>query len=115
MSEARSDRGGRQRCWEARDKYFACLTEQEALAPESERLKVQERLRGDPNSPCGKLREEFEKLCLPSWSVHFEKQREAQLKKAAFDEFVRKQNEEIARRAFIRDSQPQSQGASDPK
>jgi len=59
----------RQVCWDARDKFFECLTENKidnSLDPK-EIDKV--------NSKCGKSKAEFESKCVASWVKYFQEKR----------------------------------------
>ena len=49
------NRTQRQRCWETRDAYYACLDALNVTAP------------GDEGGKCGKEVEAFKKTCAASW------------------------------------------------
>ena len=56
-------RAGREKCWAARDKYFACVA-------------------GKGTEACSKERELFEGSCVASWVKYFDELREQEVAKA---------------------------------
>ncbi|KAK4447745.1 cytochrome c oxidase assembly factor 6 [Podospora aff. communis PSN243] len=68
-------RSERQRCWEARDSYFACLDANnivDALKDDKQAAKA-----------CGKQSAQFEKDCATQWVTYFKKWRVQELQKKA--------------------------------
>jgi cytochrome c oxidase assembly factor 6 len=71
----------REKCYEARDKYFTCLDENglwlDGLKPKNHEQVVSIQpskidYQQQKPSPCSLLREMFKNECLPSWFIHFQ-------------------------------------------
>ncbi|WFC94448.1 hypothetical protein MBRA1_001078 [Malassezia brasiliensis] len=96
MSQTGVSRSSRQRCWESRDVYYACLTKNGIHAPpgtdmsgtpgplgrgafrdppRSEAERVQKAADERKNDPCTPLRNEYEGNCAKSWVDYFNKRR----------------------------------------
>ncbi|KAI0706440.1 cytochrome oxidase c subunit VIb-domain-containing protein [Earliella scabrosa] len=58
-----TSRKDRQRCWESRDAYFACLDGANVVKP------------GDEGAACADVRKLYEKNCAKSWIDYFNKRR----------------------------------------
>ncbi|PPQ83977.1 hypothetical protein CVT25_000523 [Psilocybe cyanescens] len=56
-------REGRQKCWDARDGYFACLDKAQVIKA------------GDEGSACSKEKKEYEGSCAKSWIEYFNQRR----------------------------------------
>ncbi|KAF3914962.1 hypothetical protein ABW20_dc0110253 [Dactylellina cionopaga] len=68
------DRTERQRCWESRDLFFACLDKNDILDSVKD---------GDAASKkCGSQLKGFERDCASSWVEYFKKRRVQEYKKA---------------------------------
>ncbi|KAI0692473.1 cytochrome oxidase c subunit VIb-domain-containing protein [Cerioporus squamosus] len=58
-----TSRADRQKCWESRDAYFACLDGANVVKP------------GDEGTACADVRKTYEKNCAKSWIDYFNKRR----------------------------------------
>ncbi|TFK82187.1 hypothetical protein K466DRAFT_500741 [Polyporus arcularius HHB13444] len=58
-----TSRADRQKCWESRDAYFACLDGANVVKP------------GDEGTACADVRKTYEKNCAKSWIEYFNKRR----------------------------------------
>ena len=88
MSQTGVSRSSRQRCWESRDVYYACLNKHNSFAPpgtdmsgtpgplgrgafrdppRSEAERAQKAADERKNDPCAPLRDEYEGSCAKSW------------------------------------------------
>ncbi|KZS88071.1 hypothetical protein SISNIDRAFT_498113 [Sistotremastrum niveocremeum HHB9708] len=64
---AAPDRSSRQRCWDTRDAYYACLDLHEILEPGGDAEKTK--------GVCGKERTAYEGSCAKSWVEYFNRRR----------------------------------------
>ncbi|KAF9062939.1 cytochrome oxidase c subunit VIb-domain-containing protein [Rhodocollybia butyracea] len=60
-----STREDRQRCWDARDQYFACLDRAAVVKPGDEK----------PSRACGSEGKSYEESCAKSWIEYFNQRR----------------------------------------
>ncbi|KAL1949895.1 hypothetical protein VTO73DRAFT_8776 [Trametes versicolor] len=58
-----TSRKDRQRCWETRDAYFACLDIAKVVKP------------GDEGTTCAETKKTYEQNCAKSWIDYFNKRR----------------------------------------
>ncbi|KAI9067696.1 hypothetical protein FKP32DRAFT_1664096 [Trametes sanguinea] len=58
-----TSRQDRQRCWNSRDAYFACLDANNIVKP------------GDEGSACAEAKKKYEQNCAKSWIDYFNKRR----------------------------------------
>lgn len=68
-AEAPPNKSQRKQCWESRDKFFGCLTQNgidNSLDPKE---------KSNVENKCGALKEEFEKDCVSSWVKYFQEKR----------------------------------------
>lgn len=65
----------RRECWDARDKFFECLTKNNIDNSLDPNVKDQ------VESQCGSLRATFENRCVESWYKYFQEKRFSEIKK----------------------------------
>ncbi|OSC96320.1 hypothetical protein PYCCODRAFT_1379416 [Trametes coccinea BRFM310] len=58
-----TSRQDRQRCWDSRDAYFACLDANNIVKP------------GDEGNACAETKKKYEQSCAKSWIDYFNKRR----------------------------------------
>ncbi|KAF8926460.1 cytochrome oxidase c subunit VIb-domain-containing protein [Dissophora ornata] len=92
-------RADRQKCWKARDAFFACLNESKVLDPSAP----------EAASICKDLRKQYEGACMKSWVEYFNKRRVLEVEQKELLERMRAQHEAVKERAA--EAQAKSQKA----
>ncbi|OJJ85777.1 cytochrome c oxidase subunit 6B family protein [Aspergillus glaucus CBS 516.65] len=80
------DRSSRERCWEGRDRFFACLDQNNIL----DAVKDDKEARGK----CGKEVEEFEGACAKAWVKYFKEKRVMEYNRDMTIERIKKEDAE---------------------
>ncbi|KAL1915039.1 uncharacterized protein VTP21DRAFT_7744 [Calcarisporiella thermophila] len=78
-SQKAPNREHRQKCWDFRDKYFACLDAKNVVKP--------------VEGVCDQERQDYEKECMKSWVEYFNKRRILEYRQRAYEKLVRQQQE----------------------